>query len=69
MNVPTDLKYCPSHEWVRLEGDVATIGISDHAQEELTDVEVESAESDEDFVEAEFDEGFDLGEFEDDDKP
>lgn len=38
MNVPSDLRYCPSHEWVRLEGDVATIGISDHAQEELTDV-------------------------------
>ena len=38
MNIPTDLRYCPSHEWVRLEGDVATIGISDHAQEELTDV-------------------------------
>ena len=38
MNVPTDLRYCTSHEWVRLEGDVATIGISDHAQNELTDV-------------------------------
>lgn len=38
MNVPADLRYNNSHEWVRLEGDVATIGISDHAQEELTDV-------------------------------
>jgi glycine cleavage system H protein len=38
MNIPTDLRYCPSHEWVRLEGDTATVGISDHAQEELTDV-------------------------------
>jgi len=38
MNVPTDLRYCPSHEWLRLEGDVATVGISDHAQHELTDV-------------------------------
>lgn len=38
MNVPTDLRYCTSHEWVRLEGDIATIGISDHAQNELTDV-------------------------------
>jgi glycine cleavage system H protein len=38
MNTPTDLRYCPSHEWVRLEGDTATVGISDHAQEELTDV-------------------------------
>lgn len=38
MNIPSDLRYCPSHEWVRLEGDIATVGISDHAQEELTDV-------------------------------
>lgn len=38
MNVPTDLRYCTSHEWLRLEGDIATIGISDHAQNELTDV-------------------------------
>lgn len=38
MNVPSDLKYAESHEWVRIEGDIATVGISDHAQEELTDV-------------------------------
>ena len=38
MNTPTDLRYANSHEWVRLEGDIATVGISDHAQEELTDV-------------------------------
>ncbi len=38
MNVPDELRYNKSHEWVRLEGDTATIGISDHAQEELTDV-------------------------------
>ncbi len=37
-NVPSDLKYAKSHEWVRVSGDVATIGISDHAQHELTDV-------------------------------
>jgi glycine cleavage system H protein len=36
--VPADLKYAKSHEWVRLNGDVATIGITDHAQHELTDV-------------------------------
>jgi glycine cleavage system H protein len=36
--VPSDLKYAKSHEWVRLTGDVATIGISDHAQHELTDI-------------------------------
>lgn len=38
MNVPQNLRYNNSHEWVLLEGDIATIGISDHAQEELTDV-------------------------------
>jgi glycine cleavage system H protein len=38
MNLPDDLRYNSSHEWVRLEGDIATIGITDHAQEELTDV-------------------------------
>ncbi|HEV7927783.1 MAG TPA: glycine cleavage system protein GcvH [Verrucomicrobiae bacterium] len=37
-NVPADLKFAKSHEWVRLEGDTATIGITDHAQHELTDV-------------------------------
>lgn len=37
-NVPENLKYADTHEWVRVEGDVATVGISDHAQEELTDI-------------------------------
>jgi len=37
-NVPSDLKYAQSHEWVRVAGDTGTIGISDHAQHELTDV-------------------------------
>ncbi len=37
-NVPADLKYAKSHEWVRFEGNIATIGITDHAQHELTDV-------------------------------
>ena len=36
--VPPDLKYAKSHEWVRVEGDLATVGITDHAQHELTDV-------------------------------
>ncbi len=36
--VPADLRYAKSHEWVRLSGDVATVGITDHAQHELTDV-------------------------------
>jgi glycine cleavage system H protein len=37
-NVPVELKYTKSHEWVRLAGDVATVGITDHAQHELTDI-------------------------------
>ena len=37
-NVPADLRYAKSHEWVRLEADVATVGITDHAQHELTDI-------------------------------
>lgn len=37
-NVPADLKYAKSHEWVRVNGDVATVGITDHAQHELTDI-------------------------------
>ncbi len=38
MNVPDDLKYAESHEWIRVEGDIGTVGITDHAQEELTDI-------------------------------
>ena len=37
-NIPSDIKYADSHEWVRVEGDVATIGITDFAQSELGDV-------------------------------
>ena len=37
-NIPADLKYAKTHEWVRVSGDIATIGITDHAQHELTDV-------------------------------
>jgi glycine cleavage system H protein len=38
LNIPEDLQYTNSHEWVRIEGDTATIGITDHAQDELGDV-------------------------------
>ncbi len=38
MSVPQDLQYTKTHEWVRIEESVATIGITDHAQEELGDV-------------------------------
>jgi glycine cleavage system H protein len=38
MNLPSELKYAATHEWVRVEGDTAVVGITDHAQQELTDV-------------------------------
>ena len=38
MSVPNNLKYAKSHEWVRVEGETAVVGISDHAQHELTDI-------------------------------
>lgn len=38
MNIPAELKYTKDHEWVRVEGDVATIGITDYAQGELGDI-------------------------------
>lgn len=38
MNTPKDLRYTKDHEWVRLEGNVATIGITDFAQSELGDI-------------------------------
>src|SRR5436853_5561721 len=37
-NIPKDLKYAKSHEWVRVSSGIATVGITDHAQHELTDV-------------------------------
>lgn len=38
MNIPADLLYTDEHEWVRLEGDIAVVGITDYAQHELGDV-------------------------------
>ena len=38
MNIPTELQYLKSHEWVRIEGDIATVGITDFAQDQLGDV-------------------------------
>ncbi len=38
MNFPADLKYTKDHEWVKIEGDIATIGITDFAQRELGDI-------------------------------
>jgi glycine cleavage system H protein len=38
MNIPAELKYTKDHEWVKLEGDIATIGITEFAQSELGDI-------------------------------
>lgn len=38
MNIPTNLKYTKDHEWVSIDGDVATVGITDFAQKELGDI-------------------------------
>lgn len=38
MNVPENLHYATSHEWILVEGDTGTVGITDHAQAELTDI-------------------------------
>lgn len=49
MNTPSELKYTKDHEWVKLEGNVATVGITDFAQSELGDivfVDVDTVEDD-----------------------
>ena len=38
MNIPQELKYTKDHEWIKIEGDVATVGITDFAQGELGDI-------------------------------
>lgn len=38
MNIPTGLKYSKDHEWVKIDGDIATVGITDFAQQELGDI-------------------------------
>lgn len=38
MNIPSQLRYTKSHEWIQLDGDIATVGITDHAQSELGDI-------------------------------
>jgi glycine cleavage system H protein len=38
MNIPADLKYTKDHEWIKIDGDIATIGVTDFAQKELGDI-------------------------------
>jgi glycine cleavage system H protein len=37
-NIPEQLRYAASHEWIKVDGDIGTVGITDHAQHELSDV-------------------------------
>lgn len=37
-NIPEQLRYAASHEWIKMEGEIGTVGITDHAQHELSDV-------------------------------
>ena len=52
MNVPEELKYTKDHEWVKIEGDIATIGITDFAQGELGDIVYVEVETLDDSLEA-----------------
>lgn len=53
MNIPSELKYTKDHEWVRIEGDIATIGITDFAQSELGDIVYVEVETLDETLEAE----------------
>jgi len=53
MNIPAELKYTKDHEWVKIDGDVATIGITDFAQSELGDIVYVDVDTLDDTVEIE----------------
>jgi glycine cleavage system H protein len=53
MNIPSELKYTKDHEWVKIEGDIATIGITDFAQSELGDIVYVEVETLDETLEAE----------------
>ena len=53
MNIPTNLKYTKDHEWVSIEGDIATIGITDFAQSELGNIVYVEIETEGETIEAE----------------
>ena len=52
MSDPKDLQYAKSHEWVRVDGDIATVGITDHAQKALGDITYAECPQVDDSVEA-----------------
>ncbi len=53
MNVPSDLQYTADHEWVKIDGDIATVGITDFAQGELGDIVFVEVETEGEELEAE----------------
>ena len=53
MNTPSDLKYTKDHEWVKIEGDILTVGITDFAQGELGDIVYVEVDSLDEFLEVE----------------
>ena len=53
MNIPSELKYTKDHEWVKIDGDVATVGITDFAQGELGDIVYVEVETLDETLEAE----------------
>lgn len=53
MNIPADLKYTKEHEWIKIDGDVATVGITDFAQGELGDIVYVEIETEGETLEAE----------------
>ena len=52
MSIPAELKYTKDHEWVKIEGNIAVVGITDHAQGELGDIEYVDVDTVGDEVEA-----------------
>lgn len=53
MNIPSDLKYTKDHEWVKVDGDIATVGVTDFAQGELGDIVYVEVETVDETMEAE----------------
>lgn len=53
MNIPAELKYTKDHEWIRIEGNIATIGITDFAQSELGDIVYVEVETEDEELNAE----------------
>jgi glycine cleavage system H protein len=50
MNIPADLKYTKDHEWVKVEGDIAIVGVTDFAQSELGDIVFVEVETEGEFL-------------------